>query len=177
MGGKKPGKKDLSTKVKENYEIYKDIINEIDEVDQTLSTLSKKCNDLKKSRDKLDKKFKKEMDSIIKELDKNNQKKSKHKKQSGGITEPKPVPQVIKKFLDLEAEVLLTRPKVHSKLHAKFKELGFVEGQTVTLDKKTAKIFGKNGKSEYTIKFNEFQTFLKQIYDAEFKLNSTSTSN
>lgn len=80
----------------------------------------------------------------------------------GGFNKETSVPENLRKFLELEENTMLARPKVMSLLNEKFKELGLKKGQEVELDKKTAKKFGL--KEGHVIGFTEFQRFIADQY-------------
>jgi hypothetical protein len=80
----------------------------------------------------------------------------------GGFNKETDVPENLRKFLELDDDVKLARPKVMSLLNAKFVELGLKKGQDVELDKKTAKKFGL--KEGHVIGFTEFQRFIADQY-------------
>lgn len=118
----------------------------------------------KKLMEKIPKLHKTEVTKASKE------KRKRNKENKGGFNKEAPVPEKLREFLDLEEDVLLSRPSVMSKLNDKFKELGLKDGQKTILDKKTAKKFGlKNG---HIIPFEGMQTFLKEQYVQS--TNSTS---
>ena len=126
--------------------------------------ISKIYADIKKERSKenkiitniLAKVHKKEVTQAKKERRKRNG------ENKGGFNKETEVPETLRKFLDLEEGTMLARPKVMSKLNAKFIELGLKKGQEVELDKKTAKKFGL--KEGHVIGFTEFQRFIADQY-------------
>jgi hypothetical protein len=77
-----------------------------------------------------------------------------------------PVPPKLIKYLSLDNDVLMSRPKLGGLLYQKFKSENLTNGQNITLDKNTAKIFGKE--KDYEFNFKQIQTFLKEIYDEAF---------
>jgi len=94
----------------------------------------------------------------------------------GGFNEPKLVPRRLRDYLGIEEGTLMTRPSVTKLLNSKFIEEGFrankdgkdkdgndANGKLIKItNKKSAKILGC--KVDFEIKFNELQTFIKNIY-------------
>ena len=85
---------------------------------------------------------------------------------SSGFNKETPVPPKLIKYLSLDNDVQMSRPKVVSLLYQKFKSENLTSGQNITLDKNTAKIFGKE--KDYEFNFKQIQTFIKEIYDEAF---------
>ena len=85
---------------------------------------------------------------------------------SSGFNKETPVPPKLIKYLSLDNDVQMSRPKVVSLLYQKFKSENLTSGQNITLDKTTAKIFGKE--KDYEFNFKQIQTFIKEIYDEAF---------
>jgi hypothetical protein len=102
----------------------------------------------------------------IEEGIKNGSKKPKRKGTNSGGFKEGPIPPKLKKYLNLDNEIQMARPKVGSLLYNKFKSDNLTNGQNITFDKDTAKFFGKN--KDYELNFKQFQTFLKEIYDEAF---------
>ena len=85
---------------------------------------------------------------------------------SSGFNKETPVPPKLIKYLSLDNDIQMSRPKVVSLLYQKFKSENLTSGQNITLDKTTAKIFGKE--KDYEFNFKQIQTFIKEIYDEAF---------
>jgi hypothetical protein len=102
----------------------------------------------------------------IEEGIKNASKKPKRKGTNSGGFKEGPIPPKLIKYLNLDNEIQMARPKVGSLLYNKFKSDNLTNGQNITFDKDTAKFFGKN--KDYELNFKQFQTFLKEIYDEAF---------
>ena len=163
---------------KKQKKIFEEAFTEISNILDSLKSISveikskeKEKNELEKKKNDLDKQLHKLLIQLPKVYSDDINKARKEKKPRApsvnGILKLNPVPPVLIKFLGLNDNELLQRPKVMSLLNEKFKTLGLKQGQTTILDKKTAKIFGLNEGHE--IKFTEFQTFLKNIYDSVSK--------
>ena len=136
--------------------------SEIVECNKKLQALEKRKNVIKKSMHKLYGQLSK---SHTDDVNKARKEKSKRKNNSNsGILKEQPIPIVLTKFLGIPEDTIMMRPKVMSMLNNKFKELGLKDGQSTTLDKKTAKVFGLE--AGHVIEFKQFQTFLKTIYDS-----------
>ena len=139
---------------KENEKEYKDL-------SEKLRTNEKVKNELVRHRNKLFAILNKTHDDEIKKVIKNRTKRKGNK--DSGFNSEKEVPTEFITYLGLQQGIKMARPKVMSALNQKFKDDGLKNGQTTTLDKKTAKILGVE--SGRVIEFTEFQTFLKEIYD------------
>ena len=85
---------------------------------------------------------------------------------SSGFNKETPVPPKLIKYLSLDNDVQMSRPKVVSLLYQKFKAENMTDGQNITLDKNTAKIFNKE--KDYEFNFKQIQTFVKEIYVEAF---------
>ena len=85
---------------------------------------------------------------------------------SSGFNKEGPVPPKLIKYLDLDDEIQMSRPKVVHLLYTKFKNDNLTTGQNIIFDKNTAKFFGKD--KDYELNFKQIQTFLKEIYDEAF---------
>ena len=85
---------------------------------------------------------------------------------SSGFNKEGPVPPKLIKYLDLDDETQMSRPKVVHLLYTKFKNDNLTTGQNIIFDKNTAKFFGKD--KDYELNFKQIQTFLKEIYDEAF---------
>lgn len=85
---------------------------------------------------------------------------------SSGFNKEGPVPPKLIKYLDIDDEIQMSRPKVVHLLYTKFKNDNLTTGQNIIFDKNTAKFFGKD--KDYELNFKQIQTFLKEIYDEAF---------
>lgn len=109
----------------------------------------------------------KQLSRIVSLLQKSNDSKPKREgNNNSGFNKETPVPPKLIKYLSLDNDVLMSRPKVGSLLYQKFKSENLTNGQNITLDKNTAKIFGKE--KDYEFNFKQMQTFIKEIYDEAF---------
>lgn len=81
---------------------------------------------------------------------------------NGGFNKEQPVPEVLRKFLNLADDAALPRPKVVAALHNKFKELNLKDKQMTKIDTKTANKLGLDGPVD--IPFGKFQTWLAAFY-------------
>jgi len=109
----------------------------------------------------------KQLSRIVSLLQKSNDSKPKREgNNTSGFNKETPVPPKLIKYLSLDNDVLMSRPKVGSLLYQKFKSENLTNGQNITLDKNTAKIFGKE--KDYEFNFKQMQTFIKEIYDEAF---------
>lgn len=85
----------------------------------------------------------------------------------GGFNKPTPVPKVLCKYLELESDVLKSRPEVIQLLREKFDKEGYVDSKTkeIKLPNKLLSKFGH--KNNYVFKGNRYTSFVKPIYDSE----------
>jgi hypothetical protein len=92
--------------------------------------------------------------------------KPKRKSSNNGFIKPNPVPEILRKFLNLTDDVLLPRPTVSRLLNAKFNELGLKKGQNTQLSEEVCNILKLNydDYNEVDIKLTSFQTFLATFY-------------
>ena len=81
---------------------------------------------------------------------------------NGGFNKEQPVPEVLRKFLNLADDAAMARPKVVAALHNKFKELQLKDKQMTKIDSKTANKLGLDGPVD--IPFGKFQTWLASFY-------------
>ena len=152
----------------------------INEITQLTTDLKKNESEHKLLQDNLHK-IEKTRSDIIKQLSRINlllnksieegikfgSKKPKRKgTSSSGFNKEGPVPPKLIKYLALDDEIQMSRPKVGSLLYQKFKADNLTTGQNITFDKDTSKFFSKN--KDYELNFKQFQTFLKEIYDEAF---------
>jgi hypothetical protein len=152
----------------------------INEITQLTTDLKKNENEYKLLQDNLHK-IEKTRSDIIKQLSRINpllirsmedgikfgSKKPKRKgTSSSGFNKEGPVPPKLIKYLELDNEIQMSRPKVVHLLYTKFKNDNLTTGQNIIFDKNTAKFFGKD--KDYELNFKQIQTFLKEIYDEAF---------
>jgi hypothetical protein len=158
---KKFSHKELTTELLSNEEKISKLGNEIDELETKLRGCVRDQNALRRTNLRLMKQLDKAHDDDVNKARK--EKKKRNVTEDSGILKNKPIPPVLIKFLDLKDGTELPRTKVMSLLCNKFKDLGLRKGQDVHLDKKTAKVFGKD--DGYVIEFKYFQRFLKTVYE------------
>lgn len=168
---KKLSHKELTTELLSNEEKISKLGSEIDELETKLRMCVRDQNALRRTNLRLMKQLDKSHDDDVNKARK--EKKKRNVTEDSGILKNKPIPPVLIKFLDLKEGSELPRTKVMSLLCNKFKDLGLRKGQDINLDKKTAKIFGKE--DGYVIEFKYFQRFLKGIYE-EAGLKTTEVS-
>lgn len=150
----------------------------LEEIDSELAQLESEFLENKKKLEKEKKKIFTEVKNIHKripklllnELNKASKKKTPRKGMSGGINKKKPVPKKIRLYLDLDKEDLKSRIEISKLLNQKFIEDKLRKGKEIKLDKKVSKLFGY--KKGHVIKFNEYQTFIKNIYDNDEEIST-----
>jgi hypothetical protein len=142
----------------------KSVDAEVSEMEKNLKMKVKQKYDLERQRSKVFAQLGKSHEEDVKKALKEKPKRKGNK--DGGFNKEVPVPPKLIKFLDLEDDVKMSRPKVMSLLNDKFKLLKLKEGQSTTLDKDTAKYLGKE--KGRVIEFTAFQSFLKEFYDEAF---------
>ena len=142
--------------------------NEINEIEKNLKEKEKKRLSLERERAKIFSQMGKTHEEEVRKALKERPKRKGNK--DGGFNKEIPVPPKLMKYLGLENDIIMSRPKVMSMLNDKFKSEGLKEGQKTTLDAKAAKALGQE--KGLVIEFTEFQTFLKKFYD---EVNSVNT--
>jgi hypothetical protein len=168
---KKLSHKELTTELLNNEEKISKLGSENDELETKLKACVRDQNALRRTNLRLIKQLDKAHDDDVNKARK--EKKKRNVTEDSGILKNKPIPPVLIKFLDLKEGTELPRTKVMSLLSNKFRDLGLRKGQDIELDKKTAKIFGKE--DGYIIEFKYFQRFLKIVYeDAGLKTTEVS---
>ncbi len=168
---KKLSHKELTTELLSNEEKISKLEAEITELETKLKGCVRDQNALRRTNLRLVKQLDKAHEDDVNKARK--EKKKRNVTEDSGILKNKPIPPVLIKFLDLKEGTELPRTKVMSLLSNKFKELGLRNGQDVKLDKKTAKLFGKE--DGYVIEFKYFQRFLKTVYE-EAGMKTTEVS-
>jgi hypothetical protein len=162
---------ELTSKLSQLTSDIKEIDIQISDIEKNLKAKEKERNDLERQRNKIFSLLDKTHEDDIKRAQKEKPKRRGNKE--GGFNKELPVPPKLIKYLGLESDVKMSRPKVMSLLNNKFKEDGLKEGQKTTLNKDVAKILGqKNGR---TIEFTEFQSFLKEFYEDAGLLEKKNT--
>jgi hypothetical protein len=171
---KKEKKENNDKKQKESFDI---VAKRIETCFLNIKSLDKDILDLEKTlkhKEKDRQEHYKQISSLVKLLNKSHteeiSKKQKIKTKrtgnaNGGFNREHPVPEILRKFLELPEDAMSSRPQVMSKLNNKFNSLGLKQGQITTLDQKTSRALKLS--KEWTgkeIKFGEFQTFLATFY-------------
>jgi hypothetical protein len=88
----------------------------------------------------------------------------------GGFNKQTDVPEILRKYIGIDADEKKSRPEVTKLLNAKFSEAGLMKTKTdnekeikvIILDKKTAKILNRKEGDE--IRNKDIQTFIAQFY-------------
>jgi hypothetical protein len=162
---KKLSHKELTSELLSNEEKISELETKRTELYKSIQTIEREQNALRRINLRLIKQLDKAHDDDVTKARK--EKKKRNVTEESGILKCKPIPKVLKEFLDLDQDTELPRTKVMSLLSNKFNELKLRKGQHIHLDKKTAKLFGKEDK--YVIEFKYFQRFLKEIYESDNK--------
>jgi hypothetical protein len=144
---------------------------EVNEGYKALKVKEKEMYDLERQQTKIYTLMAKAHDEEVKKAQKEKPKRKGNK--DGGFNKETPVPPKLIKFLGLEDDIKMSRPKVMSAMNDKFKDLKIKEGQTTTLDAATAKALGKE--KGRVIEFTAFQSFLKEFYSEAFPEGATNT--
>jgi hypothetical protein len=150
---------DLASKIKAHD-------SEINNMKESIRNTTVLRNNMERQRNKIYALFSKCHDDEIKRALKRKNKRKGNK--DSGFNKELDVPKVLSKFFNLEEDIKMTRPKVMSMLNNKFKELGLKNGQLTTLNEMTALALGKE--PGRIIQFTGFQSFLKEFYDSENKI-------
>ena len=162
---KKLSHKELTSELISNEEKIYELENKLSELEKSIQTTEREQNALRRINLRLIKQLDKAHDDDVTKARK--EKKKRNVTEESGILKCKPIPKILKDFLSLDQGLELPRTKVMSLLSNKFNELKLRKGQDIHLDKKTAKLFGKEDK--YIIEFKYFQRFLKEIYELDNK--------
>lgn len=162
---------DLTSKLLQLTTAIKVIDSHISDIEKNLNAKEKERNDLERQRNKIFSLLDKSHEDDIKRAQKEKPKRRGNK--DGGFNKELPVPPKLVKYLGLDNDVKMSRPKVMSMLNNKFKEDGLKDGQKTTLNKDVAKILGQ--KTGRTIEFTEFQSFLKEFYEDAGLLEKKNT--
>lgn len=181
--------KELTDTLSSLQEEYTTFSEEFKEMYDSYKVMSKNYTKSIKNINSILKNLEKQKNAELKSAGKSRKKTSNGKKREPtGVAEPRPVPQSLVKYLDLETDALFPRTTVAKlvlekfKTVEKFKQLskedvaedgkfsGEKSGAYVISDKKVAKIFGVNkGFIVSTVgskgSNNSIQTMLKEIYD------------
>ena len=163
---------ELTTKLQQLTTQIKEVDHQLTEMEKSLKTKERERNDLERQRNKIYSLLDKTHEDEVKRAQKEKPKRKGNK--DGGFNKEQPVPPKLIKYLGLEDNVMMARPKVMSMLNNKFKEDGLKEGQKTTLNKNVAKVLGKE--AGRVIEFTEFQSFLKEFYE-EAGIVSDSKTN
>ena len=165
---KKYNLKELISLIDIQLEIQSNSDNIISELTKELIKQVKISTTCRKNIEKLNKLMPKAHDDDINKVRKEKKKRKSNIK--SGILAEIPVPQILLNYLDLPESSILSRTTVFSLLNKKFSQLKLKNGQETILDKDNAKIF--DVPEGYVIKFEQFQTFLANIYEkANIKTN------
>jgi cobalamin biosynthesis protein CobT len=153
--------------------LIKNLDEEIDNIDKEYKLKIKKRNTIFKQ---FLSKFKNIQKIHDDELIIERKTKPKRKSSNNGFIKPNPVPEILRKFLNLDDDILLPRPTVSRLLNAKFNELGLKKGQNTQLNEEVCNLLklNYNDYKEVDIKLTSFQTFLATFYklDHEVKLGN-----
>jgi hypothetical protein len=155
---------ELTAKLDELSISIKEVDATLNKMQKDLKDKDKERNDLERQRNKILAMLSKTHDDEIKKVQKEKSKRKGNK--DGGFNKELPVPPKLVKYLGLNDDIKLARPKVMSLLNEKFVNDGLKNGQKTTLDQKTAKALGKE--KGRVIDFTEFQSFLKEFYEEAF---------
>jgi hypothetical protein len=162
---------DLTSKLAQLTVEIKEVDGQINEIEKSLKAKEKEKTDLERQRNKIFSLLDKSHEDDIRRAQKEKPKRRGNK--DGGFNKEQPVPPKLIKYLGLDSDIKMSRPKVMSLLNNKFKEDGLKEGQKTTLNKDVAKILGQ--KTGRTIEFTEFQSFLKELYEEAGLLEKKNT--
>lgn len=162
---KKLSHKEITCELISNEDKISELDTKLSEMEKSIQVTEREQNALRRINLRLIKQLDKAHDDDVTKARK--EKKKRNVTEESGILKCKPIPKLLKDFLSLDQGTELPRTKVMSLLSNKFNELKLRKGQDIHLDKKTAKLFGKEDK--YIIEFKYFQRFLKEIYESENK--------
>ncbi len=135
----------------------------------------------KKEHDSAEKKIMRNINNIISRINKvivheHSKKKPRNTTNAGkgGFNKPLPVPEVLRKFIGINEDELMSRPQVTKLLNQKFQELDLMKKEKddndkvikiIILDKATAKKLHRTNGDK--IRTKDIQTFISQFYHEE----------
>jgi hypothetical protein len=135
----------------------------------------------KKEHDSIEKKLMRNINNIIGRINKvvvheHSKKKPRNTTNAGkgGFNKPLPVPEVLRKFIGINDDELMSRPQVTKLLNQKFQELDLMKKEKddnekvikiIILDKATAKKLHRTNGDK--IRTKDIQTFISQFYHEE----------
>lgn len=165
-------------KEKKNKDTYDELTKRSEEINTKKKLLHKKKVELETELKKIQRdtnECDRELSNINKEKDKrhvddvNRARKEGKKKRtsnvSAGIMEPKPIPETLRKYLNMSEETRLTLPKLMSAMNNKFTETKQKQGQSAFLTKETLKSLGLSATdAPREIKFTEMMAFVASFY-------------
>jgi hypothetical protein len=165
-------------KEKKNKDTYDELTKRSEEINTRKKLLHKKKVELETELKKVQRdtnECDRELSNINKEKDKrhvddvNRARKEGKKKRtsnvSAGIMEPKPIPETLRKYLNMSEETRLTLPKLMSAMNNKFTETKQKQGQSAFLTKDTLKSLGlSTTDAPREIKFTEMMAFVASFY-------------
>ncbi len=156
-------------------------------INETFNNKFKQFEADKKEHDSSEKKIMRNINSVISRINKvivheHAKKKPRNTTNAGkgGFNKPVPVPEVLRKFIGINEDELMSRPQVTKLLNQKFQELDLMKKEKddndkiikiITLDKATAKKLHRTNGDK--IRTKDIQTFISQFYHEE-KAKATS---
>lgn len=150
----------ITSRIENRNKEIKDLYKKKNDQYKILKELEKEINNLERKQSADYKLLEKSHNDDIKRV--RSEKPKRKGNVNGGFNKELPVPDVLRKFLGLPEDTRMSRPKVMSALHNKFKELGLKDKQTTKIDKKTAKELGLDGPVD--VEFGRFQSWLASFY-------------
>lgn len=155
---------------------------------ETFNEKFKQFESDKKEHDSSEKKIMRNINNIITRINKvivheHSKKKPRNTTNAGkgGFNKPLPVPEVLRKFIGINEDELMSRPQVTKLLNQKFQELDLMKKEKddndkvikiIILDKATAKKLHRTNGDK--IRTKDIQTFISQFYHEE-KAATTSS--
>ena len=157
------------------------LIESYEHNNETFNAKFKQFETDKKEHDSNEKKIMRNINNIISRINKvivheYSKKKPRNTTNAGkgGFNKPVPVPEILRKFIGINEDELMSRPQVTKLLNQKFQELDLLKKEKdendkiikiITLDKATAKKLQRTNGDK--IRTKDIQTFISQFYHEE----------
>lgn len=171
-------------------ELLSELINLIESYENINESFNEKFKQFesdKKEHDSAEKKIMRNINNVIARINKvvvhdYSKKKPRNTTNAGkgGFNKPLPVPEILRKFIGINDDELMSRPQVTKLLNQKFQELELMKKEKddndktikiIILDKVTAKKLHRTNGDK--IRTKDIQTFISQFYHEEKAKAST----
>ncbi len=157
------------------------LIESYESINESFNEKFKQFETEKKEHDSAEKKIMRNINNVIGRINKiivheHSKKKPRNTTNAGkgGFNKPLPVPEILRKFIGINDDELMSRPQVTKLLNQKFQELELMKKEkddndkiikVIILDKATAKKLNRTNGDK--IRTKDIQTFISQFYHEE----------